>query len=99
MPMRFTGHISSNSLFFVRSPRWIVRNFPKVIYVPTDCGSSALFSPALKLAQYGFRDPAPGNGFLITWPADVTIRASNPVMAILSPGFATVCLPFATIGG
>src|SRR5207247_2465458 len=39
--MRFTGHISSNSLFFVSSPKWIVRNFPKVTSVPTDAGHVA----------------------------------------------------------
>ena len=36
MPMRLFGHISSNSLFHVRSPRWIARNFPNVTKVPTD---------------------------------------------------------------
>ena len=51
MPMRLFGHISSNSLFLVTSPRWIVRNFPNVTWMPTDCGSSALLSLGLKLAQ------------------------------------------------
>src|SRR3954465_5401052 len=40
LPIRFIGHIRSNSLFQVRSPRCTVRNFPNVITLPTDCAFS-----------------------------------------------------------
>src|SRR6266576_3020993 len=33
VPRRFTGHIRSNSLMTVRSPRCTVRNLPKVMYL------------------------------------------------------------------
>src|SRR6185503_239289 len=94
VPMRFAGHISSNSLFFVRSPRWTVRKRPKVTCTPTDIGSSALLSPGLKLAQYGFGAPAPASGVLMVSPADVTTTTFSPAIGILSPGLATVCVAF-----
>src|ERR1700686_1756742 len=97
--MGLFGHINSNSLFLVKSPKWIVRNFPNVIRLPTDCGSSALFSPGLNSEQYGFGLPAPGSGVLRTCPADATISQSRPATGILSPGFTTVCVALAVSAG
>ena len=39
VPSRLFGHISSNSLFHVKSPRWTARNFPNVMWEATDCSS------------------------------------------------------------
>ena len=36
-----------------------------------------------------------GSGVLIVSPAEATTRTSSPAMAILSPGFATVCFALA----
>ncbi len=64
--------------------------------LPTDCAFSVLStSCGLKPAQYGFMRPAPGNGVLMTSPAELTTRQSRPATAILSPGFATVCFALA----
>jgi hypothetical protein len=61
--------------------------------MPTDIGSSALFSPGLNAAQYGLaRPPPPGNAVFIVAPADVRTRTSNPATLTLSPGFGTVCV-------
>src|SRR5262245_21793199 len=96
VPSRFDGHIRSDSLFQVRSPRCTVLNRPKVKCVPTDCEfSDGSGSFGLYAAQYGFLLPAPGNGDAIIWPADATTRASTPLSSILSPGLATVCVPLA----
>src|SRR5262245_22639080 len=93
VPTRFVGHIRSNSFCHVRSPRCTVRNLPNVTTLPTDCAfsvGSAGFD--VNEAQYGFAAPAPGSGVLIACPAEVTMRQSSPLTAILSPGLTTVCL-------
>src|ERR1700681_2611682 len=98
--MRLVGHIRLNSLFQVRSPRCATRNFPNVMMLPTDWAFSVVStSCGLKVAQYGFGLPAPGapgSDVLITSPAALTTRQSRPAIAILSPGFATMCfaLPY-----
>jgi len=48
------------------------------MWTPTDIGSSALFSPGLKLAQYGLVAPAPGSAAFMVSPAEVTTRTSRP---------------------
>src|SRR5882672_12874438 len=91
LPIRFIGHIRSNSLFQVRSPRCTVRNFPNVMTLPTDCAFSVgSLSFGLWLAQDGLAPPAPGNAVLIASPADVTMRQSRPLTETVSPGFAIV---------
>src|SRR4029077_5698860 len=77
VPRRFVGHIRSNSLFLVISPRCAVRNLPYVTKIPTDIGSSALLSPGLYSEQKGL-GPPPGGGVLITSPAEVTPATSTP---------------------
>src|SRR5215475_2725222 len=90
-PIRLVGHIRSNSLFQVRSPRCTVRNFPNVMTLPTDCAFSlGSLSFGLWLAQDALAAPAPGSAVLIASPADVTIRQSRPATAMVSPGFAIV---------
>src|SRR5881296_3948518 len=60
MPRRFCGHIRSNSLFQVRSPRCTALNLPNVIWLPTDCAFSLLSTSwGLKAEQYGFGFPDP----------------------------------------
>src|SRR5262245_15639831 len=71
VPRRFVGHIRSNSLFHVRSPRCAARKLPNVTMLPTDCAFSVLStSCGLKAAQYGFGLPAPGSDVFIGTPAD-----------------------------
>src|SRR5919198_4883289 len=91
VPIRFIGHIRSNSLFQVRSPRCTVRNFPNVMTLPTDWAFSVgSLSLGLWLAHDGLGPPAPGNAVLIASPAEVTMRQSSPAAATLSPGLAIV---------
>src|SRR6516165_5151974 len=99
MPIGLLGHISSNSLFQVRSPSCTTLNFPKAITLPTDwafsVGSGAC---ALKLAHDGFGTPAPGapaSDVLSTCPADDTMRQSSPATRRTSPGLTTVCFDLA----
>ena len=71
MPTGLFGHISSNSLFQVRSPSCATRNFPNVMMLPTDWAFSVVSAACgLKFAQDGFAAPAPASGVLSTCPAD-----------------------------
>src|SRR5262245_1332222 len=93
--MRLVGHIRSNSRSQYKSPRSIVRNFPKVITLPTEyplSGSEVVFLGS-KPVQLAFAFPAPGapaSGVLITCVADATMRQSTPAKGTLSPGLTLV---------
>src|SRR5262245_46192386 len=96
VPSLLDGHISSDSLFQVRSPMCTVLNRPNEKCVPTDCafsegsGSLGLYAP-----QYGFLPPAPGTGLAMNCPAAATMRASTPLSSTRSPGLAIVCFELA----
>src|SRR6267142_7058681 len=93
VPRRLFGHMSSSSLFQVRSPRCTTRNFPNVITLPTDWAfSPGSGSLGLSLLQYGFGAPAPGSGALMRPPPADTTRQSRPATGILSPALAIVCV-------
>src|SRR5262245_19136081 len=95
-PSLFIGHISSDSLFHVRSPKCTVLNRPNVKWVPTDCAfSDGSGSFGLYAAQNGFLPPAPGTRLLMNCPAAATMRASTPLSSTRSPGLATVCFELA----
>src|SRR5262249_2930988 len=99
-PTGLFGHISSNSLFWVRSPRWATLNLPKVMMLPTDCAFSVVSTGCwTKLAQDGFGAPPPASGVLSTCPSADTMRQSRPATGLVSPGFATVCLALPYIDG
>ena len=64
VPIRFVGHIRSNSPFHVRSPRSAVRNLPYVMMKPAESPLSGsiyvLSSLGFTPAQAGFALPPPG---------------------------------------
>src|ERR1017187_5938564 len=59
--MGLFGHISSNSLFQVRSPKCTIRNFPNATTLPRELGFSTPPSSSLSL---GWKLTDPGLG----WP-------------------------------
>src|SRR5882724_6517261 len=73
-PILFIGHISSNSLSAVKSPKSKIRSVPKVINVPSERGFSVTSTAGLAaFAQFVFSFPPPGKGLSITCPSDVVI--------------------------